>query len=454
MKPRNSPNGAPPKKGTDPTVRPILTITDEEIVATWRNRLLESKNGLRVCEYNVASILRFAPEFKDCIRWNSLTKSVEITGGVFEGYPPSTLAGYAAELIQTNYQCMAGEDLVGRALVRVARENAYSPVVEMLDKFKWDGTNRLDTIFQTYFGTVVMSPDHERYLKIVGRSWLISLVARAYKPGCKVDTVVILQGEQGIGKSSALKALVGADYFLDSTFDLNSKDALQIASSAWLIELGELASVRKADVNRLKNFISSDTDKFRPPWGRVVEKFPRPSIFVATTNDEQYLRDKTGNRRYLPVNIGQIDMEGIVRDRELLLAEAVAAFRVSEPWYLSKEDTKLAAIETAEREESFTTQEAIERWWYGLVPAMRPRRFQTLDVIESVSYLSQRQYDKGVQTEIGIALKRIGFNRVQRSVGGKQSRYYEPSTDLLTAPQETPAIRAAGLSLVPKDRPR
>jgi predicted P-loop ATPase len=287
-------------------------------------------------------------------------------------------------------------------------------------------------------------------VRAVSRRWLISLVARALRPGCKVDTVLILEGAQGLGKSSALEALVGSEYFLDTALDIGSKDSMQAIAGAWLVELAELASFRRADTERVKSFLTSKVDKFRPPYGATLLDSPRRCVVAGTCNPEEgvgYLKDRTGNRRFWPVAIDRRpDLDGIRRDRELILAEAVRALNAGERWHLDHEEGALAAEETDLRmEEESPIITAIGRWWRGERPERRPRQVTSLDVAEMALKMDAREVDRSVQTQIGYAMTLLGF---ERGSGRERPRRYLATEELLSMPQETPAARQAGLALV------
>lgn len=413
-------------------IRAAAELDTEAYPEGWETLLIQGKGGPKACEHNLDLILACAPEVRDTIRWNEVTKRIEIRGGPFAGSPASSLDGKVAGWLQSEKQIMAGETLVGRSLLRVARENAYDPIAEYLGEIAWDGVGRLDTFLEAYLG-VETSP----YARAVSRRWLISLVARALRPGCKVDTVLILEGPQGAFKSSALEALVGSAWFLDTALELGEKDTMQAIASAWIVELGELASLRKTEVDKVKQFITSKVDKFRPPYGRVTEESPRRCVLVGTCNPEEggYLTDRTGNRRYWPVTVGTIDLKGIERDRDNILAEAVAAFRAGERWHLTPEEHVLATEHADERLVESTVEEAISRWWYGEVPARRPATFVLLDAIETALHIPVDRVSHRLRSEVGFALRRLGFIRK-----GREREYHAPRA-LLEAAQKIPASR-------------
>jgi hypothetical protein len=217
------------------------------------------------------------------------------------------------------------------AMLQVAKENPYNPVRDYLESMVWDGTARLESVPEDILGA-------ERSLLNVEiiRRWFISAVARAMRPGCKVDTVLILVGDQGFFKSSYFKVLAGADYFSDSPIDIANKDAAMALARCWVQEWAELESMQRArSQNSVKAFLSSSTDTYRPPYSRNVVTSPRHCVIVGTSNDRDILSDPTGNRRYWIVPVGApVNLELLIQWRDQLWAEAVAAFRAGENWWL------------------------------------------------------------------------------------------------------------------------
>jgi predicted P-loop ATPase len=206
---------------------------------------------------------------------------------------------------------------VSDVLYALATKNTFNPVVEYLGSLKWDGMPRIDKLFPLYFG----SPDGD-YEKAVGRKLMLAAVRRMRKPGTKFDTVPILEGKQGSGKTSALRVL-GGEWHSDAELGrVETKDAAGILNGVWIMELGELTAMHKSEVDNLKAFVSRCEDRVRPPYGKLVKTYLRRCVFVGTTNSGTYLRDSTGNRRYLPIATNSIDLEGLRRDRDQLWAEA------------------------------------------------------------------------------------------------------------------------------------
>jgi predicted P-loop ATPase len=200
------------------------------------------------------------------------------------------------------------------------------------------------------------------YARAVGARWLISGVARIYRPGVKADCCLILEGPQSTRKSTALKTLAGP-YFTDELADLGSKDSALLTRGVWIIELSELDTLSRSEVSRIKAFMSRTTDRFRPPYGKRLIESPRQCVFAGTVNHSAYLRDDTGGRRFWPVTCASIDIDRLARDRDQLWAEAKARFDAGADWWLETgELTVAAAQEQADRFDGDPWEEVLARW--------------------------------------------------------------------------------------------
>jgi hypothetical protein len=306
------------------------------------------------------------------------------------------------------------------AVAAVADDNRVHPIREYLEGLEWDGTPRLDRWLSTHLGAVARGEPQAVYLRQVGRRWPISAVARIYRPGCKADHGLIIEGGQGIGKSTALAALTPTpEWFTDEIADLGSKDAAQDITGKWIIELGELSALKRGDVERVKAFMSRSTDHYRPSYGRRSQDFPRQCVFAGTTNADAYLADETGNRRFWPVKVGKIDIDAIQRDRDQLWAEAVHAFKAAEKWWLDREVEQAAAEEQAERRITDPWEELVLPWLVG-----RAGDVTIADIMQTALGLDTAKRDQPAQNRVARILRANGWERVRVRILGERGYVY------------------------------
>lgn len=237
------------------------------------------------------------------------------------------------------------EQKINLAVQQIASENTFHPVKEYLDSLKWDKKSRVSGFLKNYFH----ADGSNVYLRAVSKKFLCAMVARIYKPGIKYDNVLILEGKQGVGKSTASRIL-GGEWFTDTgILNIGDKDSYLALQGKWLIELGELSSIRKTDLEKLKAYIAGQSDDLRPPYGRRSERFLRQSVFIGTTNADNYLNDPTGNRRFWPVKVSKCENELLKKDRDQLFAEAIHLFEAGEKLYLNEEENVIAEKEQKKR---------------------------------------------------------------------------------------------------------
>ena len=300
------------------------------------------------------------------------------------------------------YGVRVGRDSVYDLIVRQAKSKRFHPLQEYLLGLEWDGVCRLETLLQTYWGV-----QDTELLKEIGLRWAVSCVARAIMPGAKVDTVLILCGPQGAYKSTSLRVLAGDGWFSDSHLDISRKESYELihSSGVWIWEMAENYALNKSDVNNAKMFLSAQSDRFRPSYGRTPITRQRSVVFVSTTNEPSFLTDGSGNRRYWPVNIGQVDLEGIERDRDMIWAEAMHLLRNDEPWWLDE----TFEMDLFEYQEEFV----IEDPWEIAVNKcadMFPEGFIADDVFTQLGLNPSRQ-TRAENRRVSNICKSLGFKK-------------------------------------------
>jgi predicted P-loop ATPase len=315
-----------------------------------RNREGEPKNS----RDTVKRILKYDDAWLDVLGFDELKQEP-----VLMRQPPITASGpYPVRLTDTHllkicdwlcneHDANVSMNIAKEGVVLVCLENAFNPVVEYLRGARdhWDGKPRLDGMLATYF-CVPESP----YASAVGKKWMISAVARALRPGCKADTMLVVEGPQGIRKSTSLAVLGGEFFAADPPSIRNDKEFREWCHGNWIIEISELEAMRKAQSTQTKSMLSVTEDRYRSPYAQFVENRKRAFVFAATTNEPEYLLDATGGRRFWPVTCeGRIDTDALERDRDQLWGEAMHLFEAGEIWHLTPEEEELAEVEQRKR---------------------------------------------------------------------------------------------------------
>lgn len=309
------------------------------------------------------------------------------------------------------------KEAVQDAIQRVAAEKPFHPVQEYLASLTWDGQNRIALLPTQVLGLALTDPWAELNATLLKR-WFISAVARAMRPGCKVDTVLILVGKQGKKKSTFFSTL-GGDWFSDSPIDMESKDGMLLLGKTWMVELGELDSLARArNQTAVKAFLSRQVDEYRPPYGRSTVAVPRTSVFVGTTNEEEFLTDSTGNRRYWPINgcNRQLNIDLLREWRDQLWAQAMQLYRDGEQWFL-------ADGEEMQLTEKLRDHEKLDPWHEAIAAfATGKNQLRTAEVLTHLQIPRERQ-TKAEDMRVAHTLKLIGFHSSR--VGPKRERVWK-----------------------------
>lgn len=319
---------------------------------------------------NALLVLENDPNFKGKIAYNEFSHRPVILGELpWENAKEGNLWSDEDESALFHYLESVYEiDSPGKvrdALGVLMKRHRYHPVKEYLDGLSWDGEERLDSLLIDYLGA-----EDSEYIRNVTRKALTAAVKRIYQPGCKFDYMLTLIGPQGIGKSLILDKL-GGDWFSDSLTSVQGKEAYEQLQGVWVIEMGELTATRKADNEAIKHFLTKREDIFRVAYGRQVSVFPRQCIFIGTTNDRTFLKDRTGNRRFWPVETAETERtKSIWKDlskEEIcqIWAEAKVRYKDGEKLYLEgeleAEATKRQELHSEENPLQGMVQEYLEK---------------------------------------------------------------------------------------------
>ena len=315
------------------------------------------------------------------------------------------------------------------AIKEIARDNAFDPVLDLLDECQgnWDGVHRLDTWVIDYLGC-----EDTRLNRAIGRSVLVAACRRARVPGCKFDFITVLEGPEGINKSTAIRVLAGDEYFSDqSILGASDKEVQEQLEGIWMHESADLAGMRRAEVEQVKAFASRQVDRARPAYGRVREDRPRRSIEWATTNNEEYLLSQTGNRRWWPLKTGKVDIEALKRDREQLLGEAATYEAAGEHIGLDESLWSDARNVQEQRRVTDPWEDALANMDGNLGVVHRlgdgMERVFSVDLLTNVLQIPKPQQTSQHMQRLAQAMKHLGWGRSENgriTIGGVTLRGY------------------------------
>jgi len=323
--------------------------------------------------------------------------------------------GVVQDWLQHSGLKRVSKDTVHQAVDMRAHDCRFHPVRDYLSTLKWDGTSRLPSFFPSYFGT-----EHNDYAKQIGTMFLVSMVARICQPGCKADHMLVMEGPQGILKSTAC-SILGGDWFSDNLPDISAgKDASQHLRGKWLIEVSEMHAMGRVEAAQLKAFITRTTERYRPSYGRKEVIEPRQCVFIGTTNRDTYLRDETGGRRFWPIKAGTIDVVGLARDRDQLFAEALVRYREGAHWWPDKDfERNHIVAEQAARYES-------DAWEESIADYLKASSKVTVgQVAREALHIDTPRIGTAEQRRIAAALERLNWKRQPKDWEGK--RWWSPA---------------------------
>ncbi len=316
--------------------------------------------------------------------------------------------------LQRTYSLTFRLDVVRQAIQIVCEAHHFHPVRDYLDVLRWDEVERLPDFAPTYLGG-----GDDAHSMVAALRWMIAAVRRVYEPGCQSDSILVLEGRQGIGKSRLLRALASDPWFADDIGDPSNKDAADALRGKWLIEIGELRW-RRADEDTRKAFLSRRVDHYRPSYGRRTIDVKRQCVIAGTTNSDDWQTDSTGARRYWAIRCHHVDFDAIVRDRDQLWAEAVARYKAGEPSWLQDDEVPAQRTALAERRESDPWEPEILGW---IERGPRMAAGVTIpDILTDCIKLDIGKRTVGDSRRVAAILRRAGYAQSGRPGGRSESR--------------------------------
>ena len=411
----------------------------------WQEAFIWSKGSIVPCVANVMLVLHEHPQWRGVLAFDEFAQRVvkrrpapyEPDDTPMPGEWTDVDDTRTAAWISRTCGFVPGSPLVAEAANEAAHSAPFHPVRQWLQGLVWDGTERIDHWLVDFLG---IQPSE--YITLVSRFFLVGMCKRVLQPGCKFDYCLVLEGPQGRLKSSALRVL-GGEWFSDTELDLQHKDSMSYIRGKWLHEFGELGSLARAEETRQKSFLSRQVDEFRPSYGRREIRCPRQVAFGGTTNQWQWNKDPTGGRRFWPGEVGEvINIDGLASVREQLFAEAFTKAQAGERyWPTAEEQRDLFDPEQFAREapEAYADLLAV---WLNSTEALMLDEFTLADACIKGLKLDARALTKDVQTRVGIALRKLQCERVERRNAVNRFAYRRPirkaasSSDSASAPEE------------------
>jgi predicted P-loop ATPase len=427
------------------TVLPFTPVPNED----WKDALLRDERGrISGSIANIDRGLRHAPQWHGVLRFNEFTLKVETCKRPpfpqdykwTEDQPWTDGDDTLTKIWFHRQGIPAKTEDVGRTVYTVAQVNTYHPVREYLDGLVWGKVPRLDNWLIEYAEADIDDEDEEyapkkkRYVQTVSAKYPISAVARIYEAGVKVDTALVLEGEQYIGKSKLLRTVfeVQKGWFADDFPQLDSKDAKQATFGVWVIELAEMANWTKTDSEQAKAFLSRQTERYRPPYGKNTIDQPRQCVFAGTINPTLggYLKDPTGNRRYWVVLCHKIDLDGLAKVRDQLLAEAVVRYKQGEHWWLNEDEYEIAKVEQAERLQEDAWEDAVADY------VKRLSDTTATEILENSLHLETGRISQADRNRVAKIMTGLGWKQKKMRVNGEPRRRWvnprQPVKDVAT----------------------
>lgn len=414
---------------------------------------LTDKWEIRGIRENVYYAFNEDPALADLVRFNEFSHRLDKTreapwkgpAGKWTPLDDLRLANYLAEV---HGLIVANPITIQQAVLMAANDLAYNPMVDYFDSLVWDETPRL----QTWLHRVLGAADDE-YSAKAGKYFLMSMAARVYEPGCQMDYMLVLQGAQGARKSSVLKILAG-EYYAGGTFRIGDKDSMQVLQGRLLFNFNELDSMGKAESTAVKSFVTERVDVFRAPYAPSFSEFPRNCVLTGDTNQDEFLKDATGDRRCWPVHCSDIDVALMAEIRDQLFAEAVHLYKLGEQRYPDKAEELRLFFPEQERwtfvdvwvdvlARYVNSNDVVGPIFDGTVSAsgveltnVRRTYFSTHELMEKALHQDVSKIDRAgnQQRSVASAMRRLGFTKHRWTEGRVRSRGYIRVLEATPAP--------------------
>lgn len=394
---------------------------------------------------NIERILRLHEEFKGKFRYDDFIQMFQIFDDKKKAW--RTLEDVDAIVTQARISVLfkvfarVSKNIVYDAICAIAKENRVDTAKDFITGLKWDGVARVDQWLMHTYGV-----EDNEYHRKVGSNWLKGLVKRIVEPGCKFDYVLVLEGEQGVKKSTSLYILGGA-WHAETTMSTDTKDFFMQFAGKAIIEFSEGETLSRTEVKRMKAIITMQFDRYRTPYERATMDFPRRCVFAMTTNQDEYLKDETGNRRWMPVRVvkDEADVEWLAENREQLFAEAYHRVAIlGETVYEFPDEDMMR--EQAQRMIHDPNEDLIAEWYYGALKIDEREAGITISQVH-IECLNNTLGKKGMskleEMQIATSLRNLGLIRkrvhVPGSTNSKMTKWYPPQ---MSTPSELAKIRA------------
>ena len=421
-----TPAGPPPEEAPPPPDRPP-PAADEGTLDGWEHALTRSGRGdVITSPANIEAIFENHPDWKGLLAYDAMSyRTIKRRAPPYRGGQAGEWSDaddtWTAIWLERGFSMRPRNAAVAAVAGAVAQLRPFHQVVDWLEALPpWDGIPRLSTFFSDFCGAA-QTP----YSDAVGRAFFVSACARVYSPGCKVDTMLVLEGKQGIGKSRLILALFDPKWHIEISYPPGSLDFYQSLRGCWCAEFGELSAFDKAETTRIKQVLTQVQDTYRASYGHHAGTYPRQTIFVGSTNKREWGIDETGMRRFLPIECHTIEIDSVLPIRDQLWAEARQRYKNGEPWW---------NIPDAEREQEArfdydAWEEKVAAWIQRRSHAAIPLTFSVNDVYEEAIHGDGARtippITRADQIRLGKILTRLGWQRTRARAQGHLRYHYE-----------------------------